>query len=253
MILRSVMKHVKEQNWVAVCLDFFIVVVGVFIGIQVANWNDARAERNLEVRYLQRLETALARDIVEHDDAVDLAEKRRDRGRLLMAALEDASIARDHPSELFDAVLVAGFTYHPNISDTVFDEMVATGNARIIRDETLRDAIANYYGAIEAQAQWNYIREHTQLTYMDRRSGVLTSEETRRAWLADGSAEFTTDEARDLVERIGAKPGFVEWLPYAENWQLEQARFYENLGASARDLRARIREALGLTPLDPTP
>lgn len=28
MILRSVMKHVRDQNWVAVGVDFIIVVVG---------------------------------------------------------------------------------------------------------------------------------------------------------------------------------------------------------------------------------
>jgi hypothetical protein len=42
MILRSLTKHVKDQNWFAVGLDFAIVVIGVFIGIQVANWNDER-------------------------------------------------------------------------------------------------------------------------------------------------------------------------------------------------------------------
>lgn len=42
MLLRRVTKHVKEQNWFAVFVDFFIVVVGVFIGIQVANWNEQR-------------------------------------------------------------------------------------------------------------------------------------------------------------------------------------------------------------------
>lgn len=30
----------KTQNWFAVGLDFVIVVFGVVIGIQVANWND---------------------------------------------------------------------------------------------------------------------------------------------------------------------------------------------------------------------
>ena len=48
MILRSVMKHVRDQNLFAVGLDFVIVVVGVFIGIQVANWNEAR-QRNAEL------------------------------------------------------------------------------------------------------------------------------------------------------------------------------------------------------------
>jgi hypothetical protein len=33
MLLRRVMKHVKDQNWTTVALDFMIVVVGVFIGI----------------------------------------------------------------------------------------------------------------------------------------------------------------------------------------------------------------------------
>ncbi len=45
MLLRRIIEHVKAQNWTAVALDFIIVVVGVFIGIQVANWNDALGEQ----------------------------------------------------------------------------------------------------------------------------------------------------------------------------------------------------------------
>ena len=45
MLLRRVMKHVRDQNWLAVGIDFLIVVTGVFIGIQVANWNGERLER----------------------------------------------------------------------------------------------------------------------------------------------------------------------------------------------------------------
>ncbi|MCK5746761.1 MAG: hypothetical protein KAH44_11125 [Oricola sp.] len=43
MILRRVIEHVKDQNWTAVALDFVIVVVGVFIGVQLGNWNASRA------------------------------------------------------------------------------------------------------------------------------------------------------------------------------------------------------------------
>ena len=48
MLLHRITQHVKDQNWFAVGIDFVIVVIGVFIGIQVANWNDARAERSQE-------------------------------------------------------------------------------------------------------------------------------------------------------------------------------------------------------------
>ena len=57
MLLRRITKDVKDQNWFAVGIDFCIVVVGVFIGIQVANWNDERQDRVDEVYYLERILT----------------------------------------------------------------------------------------------------------------------------------------------------------------------------------------------------
>jgi hypothetical protein len=56
MLLRRVIDHVKTQNWTAVALDFVIVVVGVFVGIQISNWNDARATNARSVQLLDRLE-----------------------------------------------------------------------------------------------------------------------------------------------------------------------------------------------------
>lgn len=48
MLLRRVMKPVQDQNWVTVGVDFLIVVIGIFIGIQAANWNAAREDRSNE-------------------------------------------------------------------------------------------------------------------------------------------------------------------------------------------------------------
>lgn len=42
MLLRRFSKHVEDQNWFAVALDFVIVVIGVFMGFQLNNWNEAR-------------------------------------------------------------------------------------------------------------------------------------------------------------------------------------------------------------------
>lgn len=41
MMLRRVIAHFRRQEWTAIALDFFIVVFGVCIGIQVSNWNGA--------------------------------------------------------------------------------------------------------------------------------------------------------------------------------------------------------------------
>ena len=64
MILRRVIQHVKGENWFAVGLDFVIVVVGVFIGIQVANWNEARLENIRKTQIVEALTTDL-KDAVE--------------------------------------------------------------------------------------------------------------------------------------------------------------------------------------------
>ena len=62
MLLRRITKHVTEQNWFAVFLDFTIVVVGVFIGIQVANWNEARALDSQERELLIELKREIDSD-----------------------------------------------------------------------------------------------------------------------------------------------------------------------------------------------
>lgn len=44
MLLRNLTKHVKDQNWFAVALDFMIVVLGVLLGMQFTNWNTSRGD-----------------------------------------------------------------------------------------------------------------------------------------------------------------------------------------------------------------
>jgi len=61
MLLRRISKHVKDQNWFAVALDFVIVVVGVFIGLQVQQWAVERNRAASEVAYLERLRHLLTR------------------------------------------------------------------------------------------------------------------------------------------------------------------------------------------------
>ena len=45
MIFRRFLQRFKQHQWGAVATELAIVIIGVFIGIQVANWNEARADR----------------------------------------------------------------------------------------------------------------------------------------------------------------------------------------------------------------
>ncbi len=69
MILRRVIEHFRKQEWTAIFLDFLIVVVGVFIGIQVANWNAGRSDARAYAEALDRLRGEIAANLAMLDAA----------------------------------------------------------------------------------------------------------------------------------------------------------------------------------------
>ena len=67
MILRRLSQSLKEQSWTGIVIEFILLVAGVFLGIQVANWNQAQADARSGRDYVTRL----ARDL-----DVDVARRR---------------------------------------------------------------------------------------------------------------------------------------------------------------------------------
>jgi hypothetical protein len=55
MILRRLGQSLTQQNWTAIVIEFVLLVAGVFLGIQVSNWNAARADRAAYEAALGRL------------------------------------------------------------------------------------------------------------------------------------------------------------------------------------------------------
>ena len=44
MLPRRLRNYVESQNWTAIVIELLVVVLGVFIGLQVDNWNQTRIE-----------------------------------------------------------------------------------------------------------------------------------------------------------------------------------------------------------------
>jgi hypothetical protein len=107
MILRRITKHVKDQNWFAVGIDFCIVVIGVFIGLQVANWNDNRAVQQDQRAMLEQIYADLAPRIEGWREAneVDLVGIDADQ-RFVLDALQAGTLDETDKAQ-FDAGLVS--------------------------------------------------------------------------------------------------------------------------------------------------
>ncbi len=82
MILRRFMKHVTDQNWLAVGLDVLVVIVGIFLGLQVQEWNEDRKNIN-------QLNLAFDRLELEFKENLDLLNDIRVDDEVTSAKIQD--------------------------------------------------------------------------------------------------------------------------------------------------------------------
>ena len=150
MLLRRITKHVKDQNWLAVGIDFFIVVIGVFIGIQVSNWNSSRTDRADEAVFLERLQD----DLLRVEDASARVRTRRislidDLNAAAATIFNDELVQQLDPSQCF----AIGSSHYYNISVLglpSLTELANAGRVEIIRDREVRTALIEYQQRVEA-------------------------------------------------------------------------------------------------------
>ena len=149
MILRRVIEHVKAQNWTAVALDFVIVVVGVFIGIQVANWNEARAERVGEKQLVLRLIDEARQSDAAIADAIAYNASRLTAARRTHAILVAGEIKPSDVKQFEDDLISMGRWREPGFVSATLDQAIASGAIEKVRSPEVRDAIAIYRKRVE--------------------------------------------------------------------------------------------------------
>lgn len=164
MLFRRVKKHVKDHDWFAVWVDFVIVVIGVFIGLQVANWNESRQERQRETHYLQRLDKELdvIRDRLNAGVEVFSRSVRNIDG--LLQARRDFAVGNTEalPDDdwMIEALETVTSGRIPAGSPAAFNEMVANGALETLRSDALRQALFEYDDFAKiARAGWATIRD----------------------------------------------------------------------------------------------
>ncbi len=226
MILRRVIGHFRKQEWTAIAIDFTIVVVGVFVGLQVANWNTDRQNRALAHGYLQRL----------HHEVVDLLARGAEAAQYSDATNQRLHEAHDFLNAAAGAATVPGPQHCGAIARShvfaegiilppTLGELLTTGRVVLIDDEALRASIASYAQSIIEIGQ---LRDDIQIDRLALARKYPDLIKLRvKAWdesvcLFDdmrGRDDFRNDLV-DNIKRFGA---------YAENVLAEQRRLQQDL------------------------
>ena len=160
MILRRVIQHVKKQEWTAIAIDFMIVVLGVFVGIQVSNWNAERETRQRGAEFSQRLRADLKEEgwlyqfmIEYYSDVLAAAERSVD-------ALTGKAPLSNH--DLLVNAYRASQYRHGARRRSTYDELVSTGSLGLIKDQKLAGVAARTYRITTLE---NLVRESLESLY----------------------------------------------------------------------------------------
>lgn len=160
MFLSRIVGRVRNLHWTAIGVDFVIVVVGVFIGMQVSNWNDERNLAQRKLTALDRLHGELESDINYLQERATLlqgANELRTEALRRLVAGDWTGADRDNTAKAFDTAVIA-----PSVSPPqgIYNELIHTGLFADLGDAKFRDAMSAYVAYLSfVQGQVAYIRE----------------------------------------------------------------------------------------------
>ena len=149
MRLRSLTKHIKAQNWFAVALDFLIVVVGVFMGLQVSNWNAERLERTQERDYLIRLHDDFVESINGQTRDLNFLTQQLSDQAAILKSLDACNVEPEDAAAFQRGINTLGYINPPRIFRRTVDEMVAAGRTDIIQNQALKDQLSGVIALVE--------------------------------------------------------------------------------------------------------
>lgn len=252
MILRRVIAHVRRQDWFAVGIDFVIVVVGVFIGIQVANWNEERQRAAQERAFLAQLRD----EVLTNHDAVDLREQFNQQvvaaAQRSLAFLDGdgdcASACAGLLVDFFHSTQVWGSSYQ----GAKYQELERLG---FPSDAAVRDPVREYY---EFLRDWNFVNEFTP-AYRETVRGQIGPEAFRHLWarchaILDGQREvlarnceqdLAAVDAAAMLAAIHADPVVRRQLRFWLGQNLLAERAYPDMRARGKAALAAISAELG--------
>ncbi len=196
MLLRRVTKHVKEQNWTAVTLDFVIVVIGVVVGLQFSNWNENRADSSAYVQATGRLAEESANIFHYSLDTSNNIERQLNRVQAAILALETCSTNKQSAMQIDQGLNsvrgTIGLSAHSDALELLVKEDSLVRQQAPNQRETLRSysQTINRLNDVSRRVQEGYPIQEIEMHPLIAFTGIIAPEETnngidiRRARLA---------------------------------------------------------------------
>lgn len=101
MILRRLATSIRKQDWFAVIIETLIVVMGVYLGIQLGNWNSSRQQQADADRYIVQVSQTLDETAEYLEGVLGLYDGLLNDGTLALDQLEDAELTEEERENVY--------------------------------------------------------------------------------------------------------------------------------------------------------
>jgi hypothetical protein len=236
-------EQLRRQDWAAVVIELALVVVGVFLGIQVANWNDGRKERGAEKAYLARIAGDARADVAALDEIIRVSEVRMALFNEFLPKASGQPLPAGFDSARGRIAIEPVPPYDPRTSSSPgfslfiltplddnrsgYQTMIANGAIAGMQDSEALRRIQDYYAAVDREQHFEVGLEQNRdkLVDAERKAGIspvrpLSVEQLTAALAADPEMLATAQDywlytnrhlklARDLQAQAKA---LAEWL-----------------------------------------
>ena len=142
--LSRIAAHLREQNWFALAAEFLIVVSGVFLGLQAANWKEERQEREDEAKILARLQAETGSLLEAVRQEREELQTRADLYTQAQGVIFTSAVPRQL-TEKECSVVAASHIYRREADQLpILEELLSTGRFDRLEDEGIKSQLRRY-------------------------------------------------------------------------------------------------------------
>lgn len=148
MILQKLASAIRRQDWFQITIEVLIVIVGIFLGLQVQAWYEGRAERQLELAYIERLLEDADNSILVQQNTLDDMAERIEKFQRLLNMLEDNLISDDNLDE-FSTIYLETFGWRAiQYYQETMNELISSGTLSVISSNEFRTKLSRFRDSI---------------------------------------------------------------------------------------------------------
>ena len=177
--------------------EVMLVVIGILIALQVNNWNEKRKEKLREHSILVQLEEDYSANLRQLEDKMKLRDKIIHSGFKLLQYKDSSGVV------VQDSIVyhLSNIIYDPTF-DPIQNDLVNSGNIRIISNERLRKLLSNWTSdviAVQEQELINQTHAHEIMMPHFNKLGI-TRYVLNELWKNVGDPYFLLDKKSTNIQ-----------------------------------------------------